>query len=230
MADKQYQILGDLIYNSLITTKNNPTEEIFAESFTNAIESFLEKADGTTVDKGTISSGVYAGVGTLDSIKGNISICKQTILDTCIQLKTVFKDSNSILASSMAEGIYKLGFNGKFKYKSDGVVSHGNTSTPLKGDMEGNFTINQTLLFTSLKSLFLSFNVRSNETLENYNKRLNIGTIFTDSDESFAYKFADILQPILSVGVVSTKGKEVLEGVSGTGVLLFKEKEEKLDG
>lgn len=214
--------LGSLIYKALKNTQDNPIDEVFSMEITNAIESFLEQATGVTIDAGTTLEGVYAGEGTLNLVHGDIITCNTTILECCNLLQaTMPPNGNKVLADSMALAIYLLGFNGSFVYNSVGVATQGIVTTPMSGVCKGNLTINQTLLSLSLESLFSSFNALPDESIGAYNSRLGIGTIYTDNNESFAHKFADILQPILASGQILTKGELNLEGVIGQGTLIF---------
>lgn len=188
------------------------TDEDFADGIAEAVCDYIKGGTVTTIDKGTVSGGTFAGGGSED-LSSNSTLspdnCASIILKACTKMHNMTSGGDNYLAEEIGKGIKKMSTDLVITTSVTGTLTPPSSSAitpypPDGGEAEGSISCDESSLVSALKSLFSS--MYSNKDDEDY-----------DGDLEFAKELASKTEEFWTQGVVSTSGKSDIEGSSGSG-------------
>lgn len=228
MADTEEKLeLRKLIYDAVIKATMTPSDFVFASELSKAIKTFYDSGNAKTIDIGTVSAGAFSGAGTSYLINGDLDSCMLNIYNACQLMVSMTSGGNNLLASAIAKGVNLMCTNGTIRCVVIGNAISGTTTVTLTDFAEGNMSLTTTdILQLSLYRMFEEMNFGKKETIEAYNKRLEIGTVYESCEQRFSYLMADYIQTALESGLVYTIGQNTLSGTIGTGAVSFNEEDD----
>lgn len=188
------------------------TDEDFADGIANAVCDYIKGGTVTTLDGGTISGGTFVGSGS-ESLSSNSTLspdnCASIILNACTNMHRMDSGGDDHLAEEIGKGIKKMSTDLVITTSVTGTLTPPSSSPvtpypPDGGEAEGSISCDESSLVSALKSLFSSMYLNKDD--EDY-----------DGDLEFAKELASKTEEFWTQGVVSTSGKNDLEGSSGSG-------------
>lgn len=174
--------------------------KVFSKEVSMAVKKYAESGDITTVDAGTISTGVYTGAGT-GGITVDETICEKIVYAACTAMDNMKEGGNAYLAEKMAGGIHAMLLAGEVKTDVKGTVTPPSSSpVTLDGNAAGTLT---GVPAPMQASFFAAFN--------------SMDGMKSGGDEYMAEQVYTAIDTYLKTAIVSTKGSDVLSGSVGTG-------------
>ena len=184
----------------LITFSDMESDSDFASGIASACKSYVESGTVTTIDSGTISSGVFAGSGS-GSASVSDSLMSAQINTAIAQMKQVTSGGDNILANGIFNGLKAMLAQAQVSTNVKGNVTQGSSSSYMEGTASGTGITCTDAGFVS--SLLDCFDAMKNKT--------------SGGDSYFASQLADIIDTYVSTGKVTTQGQGTLEGSAGSG-------------
>jgi len=189
--------------NDLLSIFRNMTDgddRYFAREVSAKVADYAESGSISTTDAGTISQGIFAGLGN-GSITVDSSICENIVYAACKTMAGMTAGGDAYLAAQFALGIDTMMLAGEVNTTVSGTVTPpSGTSFPLAGAAKGTFTG----VMATLQSGFLAA----------FNK---MATMTSGGDEYLAGQMATVITAYLKAGVIATKGQANLVGSIGAG-------------
>jgi hypothetical protein len=189
------------------------TDEDFADGIAEAICDYIKGGTVTTVDKGNVSGGTFAGGGSED-LSSNSTLspdnCASIILKACTKMHDMTSGGDNYLAEEIGKGIKKMSTDLVIKTTVVGTLTPPSPATPVTpyppdgGEAEGSIACSESSLVSALKQTFSD--MYTNKDKEGY-----------DGDLEFAKTLATQTALFWTSGKVSTSGKGDLKGSSGSG-------------
>lgn len=179
----------------------------FANGLSKAFKDFGESGNITTVDSGTIPSGVYVGAGT-GSLKLDDTSCKQTILDACNKMQHNNKDDD-YLAEQITTALSDMyGASNIVETESSGSATNpsGVVTPVVNASWKGTITISFITFESGLKSYFNQMKQKGEQGIE-------------VTDDDLANAIATLLYTAVKTGVVNTQGSGDTAGGVGVGTI-----------
>ncbi len=178
----------------------------FSDGITKACKDFIEAGDITTVDAGTVSSGVFAGSGS-GSISLTDSLMKTPIVTAMNSMKTMTTGGDSILATAIFSGLSAMVSAGKVETDVTGLTTPPPPATgtvpPSSGSAKGAMVCTYPTFVTELNQVFQDMIDKAGDGF--------------NGDDYFADKLATLVNSYVSSGVVTTAGTGALSGTVGSG-------------
>lgn len=189
------------VFSDMKDAAQNSKDDDFSKGISDAVKKFAEAGTITTVDKGTVSGGTYAGSGS-GTLSLDASLCKKPI-DTAMEgMKDASGDAT--LASAIASGIQAMTTAGEIDITSSGTLTPPPPAptAPMAGSGSAKLTCVSAPLIPAITAAFASM------------KNMTKG-----GDDFLAGKLATAIDAYYKAGKVTGKGSENLEGVSMSGNL-----------
>lgn len=214
MALDKEQLQEDLysVFTSMKEAKQ-ATDEDFANGIAKAVYDYIKGGTVTTIDKGEVSGGAFAGGGSA-KLSSNSTLspdnCASIILSACTNMHKMTTGGDNYLAVEIGKGIKKMSTDLVITTSVTGTLTPPSPATPVTpyppdgGEAKGSVACNEAPLVLALKTLFL--NMYSNKDDKKY-----------DGDSELAKELASKVAEFWTQGVVSTSGKGDIEGSSGSG-------------
>jgi len=185
---------------SAFQSMNDGSNKVFSEKISAAVKKFAESGDVVTVDKGTVSAGVYAGAGT-GGIKVDESVCEKIIFAACGNMDKLKAGHNTYLATEMADGIHAMILDGDIETDVKGMVTPPSSSpVTLNGKAKGKLTG----VSVPMQAAFV-------------NTVNSMDGMTTGNDEYMAKQCSIAVNAYLIAAIASTNGNVPLVGSTGTG-------------
>lgn len=172
----------------------------FASGIASACKSYVEGGTVTTIDGGTISSGVFAGNGS-GSASVSDSLMSAQINTAIAQMKQVTSGGDNILANGIFNGLKAMLAQASVSTNVKGNVTQGSSTSYMEGTASGTGITCTDAGFVS--SLLDCFDEMKDKT--------------SGGDSYFASQLADIINTYVSTGQVVTGGQGAIEGSAGSG-------------
>jgi hypothetical protein len=170
----------------------------FSDNFAAAVKDYAESGVISTVDKGAVSAGAFAGAG-----EGGITVTASDCADivyagTQAMLRV---GGNNVLAAKMAEGVDTMITNGEVATAVSGTCTPpSDPSFPLSGAAKGVMTGVPAPMEAAFFSAFETMNPMSE-----------------GNNDYMAAQCAAAIHDYLTKAVVTTEGQGALSGSTGTG-------------
>lgn len=194
------------VFKKMKDAGKNSSDSDFSEGIASACKSYIEAGEITTVDGGTVSSGVFAGGGT-GSISLDDSLMSE-VLDTATQeMKSMTSGGDNTLATALFSGLNAMISAGSVEIDVTGATTSpsGSTVPPSSGTSKGTgLNCTDSGFVKSVKGIFQDM----------INKRNDEGF---NGDEYLAEHLAGTINTYISTGTVTTSGEGDLSGVTGAG-------------
>lgn len=217
MALVKNNLISDLkaTFKKMKDDKDKASNSDFSEGIAGACKSYIEAGDITTIDGGTVSSGVFAGSGS-GSITLDDSLMSDEIDSAISDMQDMTSGGDAVLADAIFSGLNKMISKGKVETDVEGSTTSpsGSPVEPTSGTAKGTGLTctdgvtedpnNPKDFVGKLKKVFQDMIDKRND------KDFN-------GDTYLAEKLADIINTYIATGTVTTSGQEALSGVTGTG-------------
>ena len=193
----------DTLKNNLLSVFRNMTDgddSYFAKEVSKKVANYAKSGSIMTTDAGTVSAGVFAGLGN-GSISVDSTVCEKIVFAACNAMSKMSEGGDVYFAAQLALGIDSMMSAGTVNTTVKGTVTPpSGTPAILAGTAKGTFTG----VSVTLQSGFLAaFNVMAN--------------MKSGGDEYLAGQMAATITAYLKAGVIATQGQVVLSGSMGAG-------------
>lgn len=198
MSLNQSKLKNDLL--SIFRNMTDGDDRYFAREVSAKVADYTESGSISTTDAGTISQGIFAGLGN-GSITVDKSICENIVYAACKTMAGMTAGGDAYLAVQLATGIDSMMITGTVNTTVKGTVTPpSGTPFTTAGTAKGTFTG----VMATLQSGFLvAFNSMKSMT--------------SGGDEYLAGQMATVITAYLKAGVIATQGQVNLVGSIGAG-------------
>lgn len=217
MALVKNNLISDLkaIFKKMKDDGEDASNSDFSEGIASACKSYIEAGDITTIDGGTVSSGVFAGSGS-GSITLDDSLMSDEIDSAIADMQDMTSGGDAVLADAIFSGLNEMISKGEVETDVKGSTTSpsGSLVEPTSGTAKGKGLTctdgitedpnNPKDFVGKLKKVFQDMIDKRND--EGFN-----------GDNYLAEQLADIINTYIATGTVTTSGQEALSGVTGTG-------------
>lgn len=194
------------VFSDMKEAGENATDEDFSEGISKAVKDYIDAGNITTVDAGTVSSGVFAGAGT-GSTTSKDSLMDNVVLPATVTMKQMTSGGDNILATAIFNGLKALHQASEVNTDITGTTTspQGSPVPPTSGKGKGTgLTCIDSGFVDSVNQIFSDMNTRKDE--EGF-----------DGDAYLAEQLAIVTNKYIATGTVTTSGQGALTGVTGNG-------------
>jgi hypothetical protein len=194
------------VFSDMKEAGENATDKDFSEGISKAVKDFIDAGSVTTVDKGTVSSGVFVGSGT-GSTTSKDSLMNGVVLPATATMKEMTSGGDNVLATAIFNGLKALHQASEVSTDITGTTTspQGSSVPPTSGKGKG----------TGLTCIDSGFVDSVNQIFSNMNSRRDEEGF--DGDSYLAEQLALVTNSYIATGTVTTSGQGVLKGVTGNG-------------
>lgn len=193
----------DTLKNNLLSIFRNMADgddSYFAKAVSKKVADYAQSGSITTTDAGTVSAGVFAGLGN-GSISVDSTVCEKIVYVACSAMSKMSAGGDVYFATQLALGIDSMITAGTVHTTVKGTVTPpSGTPVILAGTAKGTFTG----VSATLQGGFLAA----------FNTMLNMKS---GGNEYLAGEMATTITAYLKAGVIATQGQVALLGSLGTG-------------
>lgn len=191
------------VFKNMADAGENASDDDFASGIAKACADFVESGLVTTVDAGTVTSGIFAGSGT-GNVSVDTSVMENILITACSSMKSMTSGGDNVLASALANGFVAMTTAGTVDTDIVGVTTSpmGSVVPPSSGKGKGTITCQSAGILSSLNTAFSSMK-----------------TMTAGGDDIFASALASAIETSVKAGVIVINGQGALTGTTGSGTI-----------